>query len=174
MKILLTLLLIVAVWHFVYECIIAPSIRLNLRNRLFALRDELRQAKIDGISKEDEKAFWFIHKGINTFLNRLPSLTIDVMFELDAEYERDESVKRSLDEKIATVEKCKDFRIRKVFDEANKILDNAIITNAGGWFIYVIPVAIVFLTMGKLSKFTAELIVSPTKNVDQFIPCVHT
>ena len=41
------ILIILAVWHFVYEAILLPSIRWNLRNELFALRDRLRNVVIE-------------------------------------------------------------------------------------------------------------------------------
>jgi hypothetical protein len=43
----IVILISLAALHFVYESILAPSLRLSLRFTLFALRDEVRQLKID-------------------------------------------------------------------------------------------------------------------------------
>lgn len=174
MKTLLLLFLVASVWHFVYENIIAPSIRLHLRNRLFVLRDELRQARVDGIKTEDEKAFWFVHNGINNFLNRLPSITLERTMALSEECNKNESFKRELDEHINAVVNSNDFRIRNAFEKANSVIEASIITNMGGWFIYIIPVAIAISVMEKLSRLTAELIVTPAKDVERFLPNART
>jgi len=170
MSILLAVAAILSLWHFLYEGIIAPSIRLHLRNRLFVLRDELRQAKIDGISKADETAFWFVHDGINNFLNRLPSLTLGMVKTLDNEYESNESLKHLMDKHLVAIKNSSDPRIHNAFTKANSIIESAIITNMGGWFIYLIPIAIMVLTMKRLSNLTSELIVAPAKDVERLIP----
>jgi len=46
MEIAIIVLAGLAVYHFVYEGILAPSFRLKLRFELFELRDELRKLKI--------------------------------------------------------------------------------------------------------------------------------
>jgi hypothetical protein len=47
MTIAIIVLMALAVFHFVYESIWAPSFRLSLRFRLFVMRDEVRQLKIE-------------------------------------------------------------------------------------------------------------------------------
>lgn len=173
MKTFLLLFLVAAAWHFVYEGIIAPSIRLHLRNRLFVLRDELRQARIDGIPKEDVNAFSFVHDGINNFLNRLPSLTLERTNALSREYERNAELRHVLDAHVSAVAESRDSRIRSIFHKTNSVIEAAIITNMGGWFIYIVPVALVIAAMSKLSRFAAELIVAPTKDVERFLPNAH-
>lgn len=170
MNILLSIAAIISIWHFIYEVIIAPSIRLNLRNRLFKLRDELRQIKIDGISSQDEKAFWFVHDGINNFLNRIPSLTLERVKALDAEYENNKALKRVMNEHLSAVKNSSDLRIKDVFTKTNSVIGAAIITNMGGWFIYLIPICFIVLTMKKLSNYASELIVAPTKDVERLMP----
>lgn len=170
MKTLILLFLIAATWHFVYEGIIAPSIRLHLRNRLFVLRDELRLAHIDGISQIDEKAFWFVHNGINNFLNRLPSLTLERARALAYEYEKNTKLRHILEEHVNAVKRSNNQRILEVFQKTNSVIELAIITNMGGWFIYIVPIALVLSAMNKLSRLASELVVAPSKDVERFLP----
>jgi hypothetical protein len=170
MKILILLFVVAGIWHYLYEGIIAPSIRLHLRNRLFALRDEIRDLKISGIDAADEKAFWFVHDGINNFINRLPFLTIERAKILTTEYAHNELLRKTLDEHRDAVLKTKNKGIHNVFLKTNSVIEKAFITNMGGWFIYIVPIALILAAMSKLSSFATELIVAPTKDVERLIP----
>lgn len=69
----LFILFIFAIYHFVYESIIAPNVRLELRFELFKLRDELRNIKLNReLSKEDNEVFSILDETICVAINRLP------------------------------------------------------------------------------------------------------
>lgn len=170
MKYLILFLVIVSAWHFIYDGIIAPSIRLHLRNKLFILRDELRLAKIDGISSQDEDAFWFVHEGINNFINRLPNLTIEKARSIALSYRQNEHHSRLLDEHIFAVENASDSRITGIFRKTNSVIEATFITNMGGWFIYLIPIAIIFSFMTRLSNLASILLVASKKDIERLLP----
>lgn len=170
MKTLLLLALILSIWHFIYEFAIAPSIRIHLRNRLFVLRDQLRRAKIDGIRSEDEAAFWFVHNGINNFLNRLPNLTLARAVELEVKYKQHADLRQVLEDHMRALNSSRDSRIVEVFNQTNVVIENAMITNMGAWFIYIVPIAVLVAAMGRLSKIAGDLIMAPTKDVERLIP----
>ena len=171
MNIIFIFLIIIVIWHFLYEGIIAPSIRIHLRNKLFVIRDELRQVKADGLLANDERAFWFVHEGVNNFLNRLPNLTIWRSKELVKEYTKNEKLRKLLDDHVNEVRNS-DARIRLAFQKTNSIIEIAVITNFGGYFIYLIPIVIVISIFSKISQYTGELLVAPTKDVERLIPKV--
>lgn len=170
MKTLLILCLCAALWHFVYEGIIAPSIRLSLRNKLFSIRDSIRQVSVDGLSDSDEKAFWFVHDGINNFINRLPYLTINGTASLALECERDQSLRKLLNEHIDAVMSSSDKRISQAFKDTNVVIEHAFLANMGGWFIYVLPIAFVMTVASKLSRFCEKLVVAPTSFIERISP----
>ena len=64
-------LLALAVFHFVYESILAPSLRLSLRFRLFALRDEARQLKIECVDSLNDAHCVFLQASINRDFKRI-------------------------------------------------------------------------------------------------------
>jgi hypothetical protein len=61
-------LIALAALHFVYESILAPSFRLSLRFKLFVLRDEVRQLKIDCASSLNDRHFDFLQDSINNLI----------------------------------------------------------------------------------------------------------
>ena len=55
--------------HFIYESIILPSIRLSLRFKLFALRDQLRRMVMQGTASDE--VFRIQQSSINNAINML-------------------------------------------------------------------------------------------------------
>ena len=79
--ILLISLAVLAILHFIYEAIILPTIRWNLRNELFSLRDKLRNVVINK-EQYDPATFELAHSGINHFINRLHHLDLGFQFKI--------------------------------------------------------------------------------------------
>lgn len=171
MKFLLFALAIIALWHFLYEGIVAPSIRMHLRNRLFALRDELRAAKATAaIDPHDEPAFWFVHDGINSFLNRLPALTVSNLARLKRARDSDPNLRASFEDHLDKVLNAKSPAITSIFNRTNDVIQTAMITNAGGWFIYVVPIAICALLMRTAKKVAKATLLTPKPVLDEAMP----
>ncbi|WP_368647982.1 hypothetical protein [Castellaniella ginsengisoli] len=170
MKTLIIIGFVIATWHFIYEGIIAPSIRLHLRNELFKLRDELRAEKNKDLTAEDEAAFWFVHDGINNFLNRLSGLTIERSRRLYHEYINDQEARTTLDNHMQKVMSVENSAIRSVFDRTNHVIHKAMLTNAGGWFIYIIPLAIVMALAGSIARAAKGMLLTPTAALEKLIP----
>lgn len=170
MKTLIYAALILSIWHFVYEGIVAPAIRLGLRNRLFAIRDELRLAQFEVLSKSDERAFSFVHNGINNFLNRLPNMTLTAVSGVRKEIAGNASFRQSLNDHVNAVMNADNQRIRNAFMQANTVMELAFLTNMGGWFIYIVPAAMIIGGLKRLSKLTSEIFMAPAREVDRLFP----
>ncbi|MDE3943093.1 hypothetical protein NUQ45_07225 [Glaesserella parasuis] len=46
--------LALAIGHFIYESIIAPNLRVGIRNELFEIKDELDLISLDELSENDK------------------------------------------------------------------------------------------------------------------------
>jgi len=171
MKILLFALAAIALWHFIYEGVIAPSIRMHLRNRLFALRDELRAAHAaGGISREDEQAFWFVHNGINSFLNRLSALTVSNIKRIQRAHDADPKLRAAFEDHLGKVLNAKAPVITSVFGRTNEVIQIGMIVNAGGWFIYLVPIAACALLMQTARKAAKAVLLTPQQVLDRTMP----
>lgn len=159
-----------ALFHFLYDGIILPSIRQHLRNRLFALRDKLRLEYINGIDKQDIEAFNLTHEAINNFVNRLPMLTISVYAEIEVAIKNDHKLKEKVNKRRAILENCKSPKIKEVNESINKILFDAFIANSGGWMIYLIPMAVLLTIWRKLATNCKELVVVPHREIGKIMP----
>jgi hypothetical protein len=171
MSTLIIILAALALYHFVYEAIVAPSIRLHLRNKLFVLRDEIRGLKASGnLEVEDGQAFWYVHDGINYFLDRLPSLTLASRSAVEAAYRNNQELRQLVAERKALLERCANPQIKDIFERTALVVEEAFIVNAGGWFVYLVPLAVLLFTIGRLNRLASSLVLTPTKDTQRLLP----
>ena len=170
MNTILAITLLICLWHFIYEGIVAPSIRIKLRNRLFAIRDELRSMVIDGVSQDDQEPLHFVHDGVNNFIDRLPNLTLANTRRMELDYRSNPDLEKTVRAHFELIKSSKNEKIKSAFESTNDIIGIAIIANAGAWFVYLIPLACLAFTMRQMTKFVGQLVMTPSKEVDRFIP----
>ncbi|HHM1756158.1 TPA: hypothetical protein ACRGPK_004105, partial [Klebsiella pneumoniae] len=95
-----------AVIHVIYERIVQPSIRLHYRNRLFAIRDEVRNQIIEGLNEHDAKVANVVHHGLNNTINRLHLLTLGNKIRAQKRFEEDEQMRQRVEENVSLIVKC--------------------------------------------------------------------
>ncbi len=169
MIILFYILIILAIWHFVYEAILVPSIRWNLRNELFVLRDRLRNVVIEK-QKYDKNVFDLVHSGLNNYINRLHHL--DFWFELKLReiLKNNSKIRTEVEQNLQRIEESKNQEIKAVFEQTKGIFWRVFIANMGGLLFYWIPILLVVIFLRKISRAIVRTILAPTKLVREFAP----
>jgi hypothetical protein len=85
----IVILLALAVFHFAYEAILAPSLRLSLRFRLFVLRDEVRRLKIECLESLNDNHFVFLQGSINGLISMLHRVDMALLVGVEFESRKD-------------------------------------------------------------------------------------
>lgn len=170
MTIFIFVLTVIAIAHFVYESIVAPSLRMHLRNQLFELRDEIRSIRAQGVASEDEEAFWYTHDGINNLLDRLSWLTLQARVSSMITYKEDSKLRALVQARKEMLDNCKDVRIKETFLKTSAVLENAFNVNMGAWAFYLLPIAVVAGTIGNLHKLASNLLLTPEKQREAMLP----
>lgn len=137
MDILIIVLAIIAMLHFVYEGIVAPTIRMKLNHDLFELRDDIRQYKISN-EDCDEQVFDVVHNGINQFINKLHWVTFSFMIEFsrahkDADYRKEVSRRKKM------VDECQSIEIQRACKRGNEIVEFTLAVNSLFLMLYLTP-----------------------------------
>jgi hypothetical protein len=156
-----------ALIHFVFEGIIAPSMRMSLRNKLFELRDEIRELKEIGLNPQDEAVFWHIHDGINSFINKLPHLTVHNQANAVRAYKTNPHLKNVIDARIHMMESCTNSQLKTIFTKTTTVVEEAFLINMGGWFFYVLPIAVALFAVGYLKRIASSIIVAPSVDTNR-------
>lgn len=168
---LIGVILVLSLWHFVYEGILAPSYRLHLRNELFSLRDELRKLKIEGhVTEADAKVFEFVHAGINAFLGRLPELTFSAQQHARHELQNNENWREKVEKRLELINACQNEEVRSIFERACSTAAKAFLINSGGWIVYVVPAVMCLLFYKSFKHLVSELVAAPPAIADRLLP----
>lgn len=149
-------MIIIVTFHFIYDGIILPSIRLHFRNELFASRDSLRNLKINGvIAKEDDIAFSIVEGSINNSLNNLHNLNFSMLRRTPINHER--AIQR-----LNVVNSAKNPEITNIFNNVSGVMLRVFVANMGGWLIYILPIAILTHYLNKVRLSVKDLLLLPS------------
>jgi hypothetical protein len=147
------ILIALATLHFVYESILAPSLRLSLRFRLFVLRDETRQLKIDCASSLSDKHFDFLQDSINNLISNLNRFDMATFVGVEFESKKDPSFLKTAEERSRILDDCNIPRAREIRKQSLKIICAAIFINSVPLFLLICaPITIAILGYAEVKR----------------------
>ncbi|AKL17031.1 MULTISPECIES: hypothetical protein [Citrobacter] len=140
-----------AAFHFIYERILQPSLRLSFRNELFEIRDKVRNEIISGnLSPKDMKAAVLIHDGLNNTINRLHLLTIGNKIRAEINFARNPEIKERVNKHAKVLFACENEELLQAVSESVKVMDKALVANNLPFLLYIAPVVLSFMLIGKV------------------------
>jgi hypothetical protein len=144
MEYLIAALIILAVWHYMYENIMLPAVHTSLRNKFFSLRDELRALYIKS-PNVDAQAFEIAHAGINTAICSVDVMDLSMQVRLWRRLESDSAFRERVAAREKIIQETNCAEIKDIVKRANEHLRDVFICNSSAWFIYIIPIALVIV-----------------------------
>jgi hypothetical protein len=173
MATLILVLFALAGLHFIYEGIIAPSIRMGLRYRLFAMRDELRRLKFDHGERLDNELYRHVESSINATIKHLHQIDAGLAYSAWDAFGRDAELMARVERVEALYESCKIDDMRTVRDEHRRTIGLALLTNVGAWGLYLSPFALILLASSSLALTVKRVLTLPEGDVDKLVPPDH-
>lgn len=158
---LLVVLFSLALFHWAYEAAIAPSVRLGARYKLFALRDELRNFVVREGTHLDNPAIHLLEESINSTIEFMREINFGFILAFQQRCTADESFRKRVEHRRAVIEgfEAPEFQaLRKKFEH---IFRDVTILNGGGWFVYVVPIALLGICWEWLRRVMVKLCVVP-------------
>jgi hypothetical protein len=155
--------------HFVWESILAPSLRLNLRFELFALRDKLRNLKLSQPNLTDE-AFRSVEDGIHSSLRILYDIDIPLLLHCDALVKKDIKLQERIAKRRALVVEANCPELNEIIVSVRKKVEAAACFNSGGWFLYLVPIAFVVFCFRRMFSPIVSLLYIPQSELERFVP----
>jgi hypothetical protein len=160
MIVLLQIMFFLALIHFIYESILAPSWRLSLRYRLFALRDELRALKADCGVRLDDEHFAYLQTSIDTMIAMLHRYDVAAIAASELQYRRDPEFRRRVDVRAKMLEDCTLPQAQSIRRRSVELIARATAVNSGMLCAPLYPFAVMgigFSTAQKLLRKIAAL-----------------
>lgn len=170
MAIFILFLLGAAFAHFIYDGILAPSIRCKLRNDLFDLRDQLRTAQISNQDPSATEAFDVVHAGINAYLNRLQGVTVSLRAKFYRLNKEDSGFRQEWHRRRRVVEDAKNQELERIKARANATIELAFLTNSAPLLAYLLPLALCLAQIFQLRRWSQALVAMKPSQTDRLIP----
>ena len=159
MSILLETMFFLALAHFIYESILAPSWRLNLRYKLFTLRDELRALRGDRDVRLDEEHYLHLQDSINTMIAMLHRYDVVSIVFAELRYRRDPEFRKRVEVRATILDDCNAPQAQSIRRRSVDLIARAIALNSGMFCVPLYPFALMgmgFCTLRRsLRKFAA-------------------
>lgn len=172
MDILFLVLVGLAGFHFLYEGVILPTIRLRLRYKLFELRDKLRRLKIERGDNLSDEVFSQLQDSINNTICFLHTINLETLKRLHRAIDSDQSLRKEMEKRRNVIETCPLKEVREI-DQQHFIVILSVLTGTfGGWVIYVLPPIMVYSLLGKIIGFVKALTLIPEDKVQKFLPAI--
>ncbi|MFW5700635.1 MAG: hypothetical protein ACOCWM_03010 [Cyclobacteriaceae bacterium] len=150
-------LLLLTMYHFVYEAILLPIIRLNLRYKLFKNRDELISLKIDSNNSIPDSVFEILLFSINSTLNRLPYFNIYNISIARRKLKKDPALKRKIDKRVGILNNSNNLKIKLLAKSTENISLFAFFLNSASWLLYFSPIVIIIFIVKQVFTFAFGL-----------------
>ncbi|HHT7758170.1 hypothetical protein ABWE99_10720 [Pasteurella multocida] len=161
---------VLAIGHFVYESIIAPNLRVGIRNELFEIKDELDSICLDELSENDKVIYYMLHSSLTGLMLRLPKLNISLMKEAQHKFETDDKFRDRVLKRIQLIESSHNTVLKELYHRSNKAFSDAFIINIGAWSMLLVPLLFVVKAMEKTQKIVSGIVTLSTKQMQKLIP----
>lgn len=150
LTVLFFVLLGMALAHFIYEKILLPSIRLHFRNKLFELRDRVRNELIENRTSESAEAAKLVHEVLNNAINRLHMMTLQNQWRARKRFRNDPSIQHKINRDVEILRRADNKVIDGTIRDSASILKNVLFFNSFMFFVYTLPVFILVVAFAKI------------------------
>lgn len=157
MAIAIYIFFLLAVFHLIWEGILAPSFRSFIASKLRRIRDRIVDLKIQHPEEFSNTLFKELENSIGHVSENLSEYTISRVVSEQSRL-RDKTTQKRVDALNSQVESCPIQEVKKLFDESSDmVLVSAVISGLGGWIAYALPFLFIGICLGYLFKFVSSL-----------------
>ena len=156
--------------HCVYESILAPSLRFELRLKLFELRDELRSLKLEYRESLSDEIFHNLQNSLNATISRLGLIDLRILKTAHERFKQDENLRKRSERFDALIRNCPIPEVETIRQRHLKLIGKALLTNSGGWFAYLVPIFVAFLFADRIMAQIRAIFALPAKDIKKIVP----
>lgn len=170
MIILLETMFFLALAHFIYESVLAPSWRLSLRYRLFALRDEVRALKGDCRHLFDAEHYAYLQDSISTMIAMLHRYDVAAIAAAELRYRRDPEFRRRVDVRARILDNCNIPQAQSIRRRSIELIARATAVNSGMLCAPLYPFALMGIGLSVIHKRLRKLATLSTRELESVAP----
>ena len=158
-----------ALLHFIWEGILAPSLRQSIRIDLFCLRDKLRRLKINNPELSGE-AFSTVQDGLNSAIQHLNGIDVPFLVYCDSLVRRDQKLKECVEKRKHIVISANSPELLAIASQIRAKVENAARINSGGLYLYLIPIFAGYLCIKWTCSPIFTMLYMPNWQLEKIMP----
>lgn len=170
MIILLEIMFFLALTHFIYESILAPSWRLILRFRLFALRDKVHALKGSSRGLLDDEHYTYLQDSINTMIAMLHRYDIAAIVAAELRYQRDPGFRLRVDRRATILDDCDLPEAQSIRRSSVDLIARAIAVNSGMLCVLLYPLAFMGIGLSTLQRHLRKFAALSRRELESVAP----
>ncbi len=143
---------VLAVVHFVYEAILLPSFRQDIRYRLFALRDQLRALMADESAGLDPEVFRYMQSSLNVKLAFLHRVDIRIIYYANRLYKKDEAFASRIRKRQSEIDNYQHEEFQAINKQSLNLFAVAFVLNSMGFILVCSP----FFLISSIIKYFGD------------------
>ena len=157
MATLIFIFFVLAGFHFIYDGIIAPNFRMQLRYKLFELRDRLIKLKIDNREELKDQVFDSLNHSINSAIHYLPHFSLFLVKVAHDEMGSSQVLRDEIEKKVALINSCKMDEVQEISQLRDFYFFTGFLINSGGWLPVLIPIAVILYLSLKVGLMASKI-----------------
>lgn len=164
-----------ATFHFVYESIIAPSLRLELRLALIRLANEVRRLKIQSSAAADERSdvverqLGELQDSIDSLACMLFKFDLVTIYAISEEIDRDAGLKRRVEARARILDDCALPEVLALRNQQIRIATKALAVNSGPMLLWSVVPASLFVGYHTVFGKIKNSLTVPAPDLKRFI-----
>jgi hypothetical protein len=164
----IVILISVALLHFVYESILAPSFRLQLRFELLKLNDEVERLKIE--SGRGQQPFCELQDSIESLLCLLFRFDLVMVRAISAEIDRDAGLKQRVAARSRILDECVVPEVLAIRRQQFRIAMKALAVNGGPLLVWLALPALLLVGYQAVRGKIQNTLTVPGRDLKRFLP----
>ncbi|MCD0495894.1 hypothetical protein LP085_03430 [Achromobacter sp. MY14] len=154
-------MMVLAVYHYVLQSAIVPSLRSHLRYEAFALRDELRQLKMQHGKELSDPVFHSLQDSVNFLISDMWRITIFNLIAARRAFDSHPEIKKQVQGKLNSLDSCKIKEVVDLRKRMTRLSIKAAAIDAAGWWIYIVPVIWAVACVSRSKKLLRLVLAAP-------------
>ncbi|MDV3756813.1 hypothetical protein CMU20_17525 [Elizabethkingia anophelis] len=143
-------------FHFIYESILSPMLRLEIRYKLFETRDKLRSLKINNKETCNDETFEMLDDYACRTINMLPIYNLSNLFHA-SKVKMDDEMKNRIHKHEKLIKESNIPELKIIDKDITKAAVRSFIVNSGGWMYIVIPIVLLVLIISFITQTYSNL-----------------
>ena len=148
---LIFILFLWAIYAFVLDGIIAPTIHDHLQNRVYATRDSIRKMRREQPEKVSDAVFQIAESTANSAVHLIPITTIGMLIRAKRRYAKDSELSSAVNQETKLLMNCEMPLAASILQLYYRVTQAAVV-NSSNWSVVVVPIFMVIKSIKKLSK----------------------